>query len=133
MDKRRWDALIKQVRMTARDGEDDLVINFDCLCECMCVSLCVHVFVVRTWGWGWLYSGKGQKILRFSTSRLMRVWGQTAWRQSWPCYSLAPSPFLAFTQTNNLKLNSYGHCNKPSLLNTEPQQYIRQQMFQYLQ
>lgn len=67
-----------------KDGEDDLVTNFDCVCvccECMWVSLCVCVHAC-------LYSGKGQKVLCFSTSRLMRVWGQTAWRQSWPCYSL---------------------------------------------
>lgn len=32
--------------MTARDGEHDLVTNFDCVCcERMWVSLCVRVFV----------------------------------------------------------------------------------------
>lgn len=32
VDKRRWDALIKQVRKMARDGEDDLGANFVCMC-----------------------------------------------------------------------------------------------------
>lgn len=84
--------------MTAKYGEDDLVTSvcvwmhvgffmcagvcsiqwslFECQDTCMCASWCARI-----------YSGKGQKALRFSTSRLMRVWGQTAWRQSWPCYS----------------------------------------------
>lgn len=51
MDKGRWDALIKQVRMTERDGGDDLGTNFDCVCyECMWVGfyflfLCAHMYL----------------------------------------------------------------------------------------
>lgn len=33
-----------KTRMAAKDGEHDLVTNFDCVCyECMWVSLCVHM------------------------------------------------------------------------------------------
>lgn len=40
----------------------------------------------------------GQKGLHFSTSRLMRLWGQTASGQRWPCYY--PFFSLTFTQTD---------------------------------
>lgn len=47
------------------------------------IFMCAYVFAVLfVWLCAraclWLYSGKGQKVLCFSTSRLMRVWGQTA-------------------------------------------------------
>lgn len=92
--------------MTARNGCDDLVTNFVhmnvhafldwcvCLyCSVLCVSACVYVCVCI-----YIYSSKGQKAFCFSTSRLMRVWGQTASRQSWPRYSIS----LSLKQTQPL-------------------------------
>lgn len=78
--------------MMARYGEDDLVTRAHGrtrLLSCVpafvefshvfwsvrdigmtvCLCMCAHTHI---------HSGKGQKALRFSTSRLTRVWGQTA-------------------------------------------------------
>lgn len=72
------------------------------------VSLCVHMRWKSSSHSGLLSvyncGGQGQKGLHFSTSRLMRLWGQSASGQSWPCYSF----FLSHQHTHDLKYKPKG-------------------------
>lgn len=49
-------------------------------------------------------AARARRVSHFSTSRLMRLWGQSASGQSWPCYSF----FLSHQHTHDLKYKPKG-------------------------